>query len=73
MYRVAIIGQSLSAQIAALACQASGFQDISRFYGEQNHDPQPTIHCLGANASRLVRALAPDALEQAGFQSIFLH
>ena len=68
MYRVAIIGQSLSAQIAALACKASGFQDISRFYGEQNHDPQQAIHSLGANASRLLRALAPEALEHAGFQ-----
>ena len=68
MYRVAIIGQSLGAQIAALACKASGFQDISRFYGEQNHDPQRAIHSLGANASRLLRALAPEALEHAGFQ-----
>ena len=68
MYRVAIIGQSLSAQIAALACKASGFQDISRFYVEQNHDPQQAIHSLGANASRVLRALAPKALEHAGFQ-----
>ena len=68
MYRVAIIGQSLGAQVAALACKASGFQDIGRFYGEQTHDLLPTIHSLGANASRLLRALAPEALEQAGFQ-----
>ena len=59
MYHVAIIGESLAAQVAALACAASGFHDIDRLQGSRHLNEQPQVFSLGANASRLLRALVP--------------
>ena len=68
MYHVAIIGESLAAQVAALACSASGFHDIDRLQDSQNPNEQPQVYSLGANASRLLRALVPESIEALGFQ-----
>lgn len=68
MYHVAIIGESLAAQVAALACAASGFHDIDRLQGSQRPNEQPQVYSLGANASRLLRALVPESIEGLGFQ-----
>ena len=40
MYHVAIIGESLGAQVAALACAASGFHDIDRLQGSEHPNEQ---------------------------------
>lgn len=68
MYHVAIIGESLGAQVAALACAASGFHDIDRLQGSEHPNEQPQVYSLGANASRLLRALVPESIEELGFQ-----
>ena len=68
MYHVAIIGESLGAQVAALACAASGFHDIDRLQGSEHPKEQPQVYSLGANASRLLRALVPESIEELGFQ-----
>ena len=68
MYHVAIIGESLAAQVAALACAASGFHDIDRLQGSRHLNEQPQVYSLGANASRLLRALVPESIEGLGFQ-----
>jgi hypothetical protein len=57
MYHVAIIGESLGAQVAALACAASGFHDIDRLQGSEHPNEQPQVYSLGANASRLTRSI----------------
>ena len=67
MYPVAIIGQTAGAQLAALACSASGFNQLSRFRGAGALSNSPPVHSLGANASRLLRALAPTVVENIGF------
>lgn len=66
MYSVAIIGESLGSQIAALACQASGFSDIARYQSAQPSSASSGMYSLGANASRVLRALAPDCMDTAG-------
>ncbi len=68
MYHVAIIGESLAAQVAALACAASGFHDIDRLQGSQHPNEEPQVYSLGANASRLLRALVPESIDGLGFQ-----
>ena len=67
MYRVAIIGESLAAQVAALASSASGFEEINRFRSANTEQYSPHVYSLGANASRLLRALAPEAIDRLGF------
>jgi hypothetical protein len=67
VYSVAIFGQTLSSQLAALACQASGFNEINRFPAFAPAQDQHSVYSLGANASRLIKALAPDCLEDIGF------
>ncbi len=67
MYPVAIIGQTAGAQLAALACSASGFNQLSRFRGAGALSNSPPVHSLGANASRLLRALAPTVVKNIGF------
>ena len=73
MYRVAIIGENLGAQMAALACRASGFESINRFHSSDQFDhPNNThaassIYSFGANSSRLLRALAPSVIDTIGF------
>ncbi len=67
LYSVAIIGNNLAAQLAALACHASGFDDVKRYRDAHDPEPQPAVYSLGANASRLLRALAPHPLEDIAF------
>lgn len=52
----------------ALAARASGFNQLSRYAVAHRPLPRPALYSLGANASRLLRALAPNALETLGFQ-----
>ncbi len=62
MYSVAIIGNNLAAQLqrshvtpaASMMLSATGMRMILF--------PQPAVYSLGANASRLLRALAPTLL-----------
>lgn len=68
MYPVAIIGESLAAQVAALACGAGGFQEITRYAGPAESRGHSPILSLGANASRLLRALAPDTIDALGYR-----
>ncbi len=68
MYPVAIIGESLAAQIAALACGATGFHELTRYAGPAASGYRSPILSLGANASRLLRALAPDTIDALGFR-----
>ena len=68
MYPVAIMGESLSCQFMALAARASGFTQLSRYAVAQAPSATPALYSFGANASRLLRALAPDTLEALGFQ-----
>ena len=67
MYPVAIIGDSPAAQLAALACNAGGFHEIARFAGPVECPAATPILSLGANASRLLRTLAPDAIDALGY------
>lgn len=67
VYPVAIFGNTLAAQVAALACQASGFADIKRYPDPEDLDPLPAVYSLGANASRVLRALAPQHIEDIAF------
>lgn len=67
VYPVAIIGNSLAAQLTALACQASGFSNVSRYQGSDDVASLPAVYSLGANASRLLKALAPQSLEGVAF------
>ena len=68
MYPVAIIGDSPAAQLAALACNAGGFREIARYAGPVESPTPSPILSLGANASRLLRALAPDAIDALGYR-----
>ena len=68
MYPVAIIGESLAAQVAALACGAGGFHEITRYAGPAESRSRSPILSLGANASRLLRALAPDTIDALGYR-----
>lgn len=68
MYPVAIIGNSPAAQLAALACNAGGFREIARYAGPVESPTPSPILSLGANASRLLRALAPDAIDALGYR-----
>ena len=67
MYPVAIIGHSPAAQLAALACNAGGFREIARYAGPVECPAATPILSLGANASRLLRTLAPDAIDALGY------
>ncbi len=67
MYPVAIIGDSPAAQLAALACSAGGFHETTRFAGPVECPAATPILSLGANASRLLRTLAPDAIDALGY------
>ena len=67
MYPVAIIGESLAAQLAALACGASGFHETTRYVGPEVRYRSPIVS-LGANASRLLRTLAPDTIDALGYR-----
>ena len=68
MYRVAIIGESLAAQLAALACGAGGFDEVTRYAGLVEPHHRSPIVSLGANASRILRALAPDTIATSGYR-----
>ena len=68
MYPVAIIGDSPAAQLAALACSAGGFHEIARYAGPVECPTPSPILSLGANASRLLRTLAPDAIDALGYR-----
>ncbi len=67
MYPVAIIGDTLAARLAALACHASGFDDVKRYQSDEDLPQPPEVYSLGANASRLLNALAPQTIENIAF------
>jgi hypothetical protein len=55
------------ARLAALACHASGFDDVKRYQNEEDLPQSPEVYSLGANASRLLNALAPQTIENIAF------
>jgi hypothetical protein len=67
VYPVAIIGDTLAARLATLACHASGFDDVKRYQDREGPAQSPEIYSLGANASRLLNALAPHTIENIAF------
>lgn len=67
MYPVAIIGDTLAARLAELACRASGFDDVKRYKDEADPIQPPEVYSLGANASRLLKALGPQTIENIAF------
>jgi hypothetical protein len=64
MYSLAIVGNDATADLATLACEAAGFTAISR-YRPTNVHPQP-LAPITANATRLISALSPVALNEIG-------
>ena len=67
MYHVAIIGEFLGAQRPARARAASTILTACRALGILTNNRS---HSLGANASRLLRALVPESIEGLGFRLI---
>lgn len=67
MYSVAIIGDSPATHIAALACKAAGFADTKQFASlNESSTDEYAVHCIPANASRIINALCPANLESIG-------